>query len=61
MPGGTEKIAGLWFARWESVPRMTLWGNWKLDRENMGLPRVWNLSSALKSFFLNEKIKLLKL
>ena len=24
MPGGTEKIAGLWFARGGSVPRLTL-------------------------------------
>ena len=25
MPGGIEKIAGLWFARGGSAPRLTLW------------------------------------
>ena len=25
VPGGTEKIAGLWFAIGGSVPRLTLW------------------------------------
>ena len=24
VPAGTEEIAGLWFARWGSVPRQTL-------------------------------------
>ena len=34
VPGGTKEIAGLWFARERSVPRLTLWIR-KLGKHNI--------------------------